>query len=183
MTEVKGLRELQAALDQLPNKLQNNVMRGALRAGAKIIVAEAKRLAPVGPPSGEGARIYGGREGLLRDSIRAKSPENEGTKIVGGVTAGGKFAGTKKKSAGDAFYAGFVEFGTAAHVIRAKPGSLLALGVSKVNHPGAKKHPFLRPAFDSKATAAVEAMREYIRKRLATKYGIDVPEPSGAGDD
>ena len=51
------------------------------------------------------------------------------------------------------------------------------MGVAQVQHPGAKKKPFLRPALDLQGQAAVEAVREYIRTRLATKHGIDVPAP------
>ena len=40
--KVKGLAELQAALDGLPAKIEANIMRGALRAGANVIRAEAK---------------------------------------------------------------------------------------------------------------------------------------------
>ena len=34
---VKGLSDLQAFLDQLPAKVERNVMRGGLRAGANVI--------------------------------------------------------------------------------------------------------------------------------------------------
>jgi hypothetical protein len=71
-----------------------------------------------------------------------------------------------------------VEHGTAAHIIRARPpNKMLAIGVAAVHHPGAKKRPFLRPAMDAQGQAAIERMREYIRTRLATKHGIDVPAP------
>ncbi len=35
-----------------------------------------------------------------------------------------------------------------------------------VHHPGARPKPFMRPAFDSKAQAALEATGEYLRKRF-----------------
>ncbi len=180
--EIKGLKELYRAMETLAEKLQKNVLRGATRAGSKVIAEEAKRLAPVAPPNEKNARLYGGRSGLLRDSIRVKSPQIKGgTVVVGGVSVGGKFKGTKRKGAGDAYYARWVELGTAAHVIKArKPNKMLAIGVAQVQHPGARKNPFLRPAMDSQAAAAVQAMREYIRKRLATKHGLDVPAPDDA---
>lgn len=178
-TTVKGLAELQRALDTLPAKIEANIVRGALRAGAKIILAEAQRLVPVEPPSGANARLYGGREGLLRDSLRVGTKiDSRKAQVVATVKVGGK-----AKGGGDAYYAKFVEFGTAPHVIRAKNGKMLALGVSKVNHPGAKKKPFLRPAMDTQMMASVEAVRDYIRNRLASKHGIDVPAPIEEGDE
>lgn len=173
---VKGLADLQAALDQLPAKLEANVMRGALRAGAKVIQDEARRLAPVAPPNEENRRLYGGYEGLLRDSIRISVRLKRGT-VVASVRAGAKL-----KGGGDSYYARWVEYGTAAHAIHAtgNRGALLIAGgkvITSVMHPGAKPRPFLRPAMDGKARAAVEAAGEYIRKRLALKHGIDVPAP------
>lgn len=35
-----------------------------------------------------------------------------------------------------------------------------------VQHPGAKKKPFMRPALDAKAQDAVETMADYARNRL-----------------
>lgn len=166
-TTVKGLAELQRALDSLPAKLEANIMRGALRAGAKVLAAEAKR------------NVHS-VSGALADSIRVGTKSRRGT-VVGRVVAGGK--SKLARNGGDAFYGRFVEYGTAAHVIRAKNGKLLALGVSKVNHPGAKKKPFMRPAMDTQAQPALEAVREYIRNRLSSKHGIDVPAPLEEGDE
>jgi len=66
-------------------------------------------------------------------------------------------------------YGGYVEFGTKPHVIRPKtPGGVLVFKMNgtlvyakKVNHPGTKAQPFVRPAFeawvDSLGTMAAEA--------------------------
>lgn len=164
-TEVKGLADLQRALDSLPAKIEANIMRAAIRAGAKVIAQAAA------------ANVHS-VSGTLAESVRfgARPNAKEG-KVVGYVRAGGK----GKKGKASAFYAHMVEHGTAAHVIRArKPNRMLAVGVAKVQHPGSKKKPFLRPAMDVHHQAALEAMREVIRKRLATKHGIDVPAPVDA---
>ena len=179
-TTVKGLAALQAALDQLPAKIEANIMRGALRAGAKVMLDEAKRLAPVSEPSAENQRLYGGRVGLLRDSIRIK------TKLKRGQVTASVVAGGKTKDGGQPFYARFVEYGTAAHVIMAGPGKYLPLGngyLKSVQHPGARPQPFMRPALDMGTGAAVAAAADYIRQRLATKHGIDVPAPLQDGDE
>lgn len=150
--QVKGLAELQKFLDTLAPRIEANIMRGALRAGAKVIQAEAKNNVPV-------------KSGELKKSI------NFGTKLrKGRVTASIR---TKL------FYARFVEFGTAAHIIGGKNGGWLSFGgtfTRAVDHPGAKAHPFMRPALDSQAQNAVIATAEYIKKRLATKHGLDTAE-------
>lgn len=181
LANVKGLAQLQAALDQLPAKIEANIMRGALRAGAKLIQAEARRLVPVAPPNAKNQRLYGGYEGLLRDSIRVSVSLRRGT-VTAKVRAGGKVRGT-----GDPYYARWVEYGTAPHRMTAStPGGKLLIGgtafASSVMHPGTQPRPYLRPAMDTQAQAAVQAVAAYIRQRLATKHGLDVPAPDQAGD-
>ena len=171
---VTGLAELQQFLDQLPAKLEKNVLRGAMRAGAKVQLERARQLVPVGPPGTENARIYGGYAGALRDSLRI-STTVRGSTVKATVKAGGKTRG-----GADVYYAHMVEFGTAAHFIKPKNRkSLFFAGLARevINHPGAKKHPFMRPALDATVQAAVQAVGAYIRKRL-TKEGIEVPSES-----
>ena len=171
---IKGLQELQAALDKLPAKIEANIVRGALRAGAKVIEAQARAIAPVAAPTAENARLYGGRPGLLRDSIRVSV-----NLVRGRVTAAIKAGGRGRKGQASAYYARWVELGTKPHRIVAGPGKLLPVGggVKSVMHPGASKKGFLRPAMDSHGRAALETMREYIRTRLRNKHGLDVPGP------
>lgn len=165
-TTVKGLADLQRALDQLPAKIEANIMRGAMRAATKVIAEQA-------------AANVNSISGTLAASITVGTRLRRGT-VTGRVVAGSR----AKKGKESAFYARFVELGTAAHVIKArKPNKMLALGVAQVQHPGARKHPFLRPALDAKGQEALEAMREYIRRRLATKHGLDVPAPLEPGDE
>jgi HK97 gp10 family phage protein len=130
-------------------------MRGALRAGAKVIEAEAKANVPV-------------KSGVLRDSIRV-SARLKGRTVTASIKAGGK---TKS---GDAFYAKFVEFGTAAHAIKGRNGGWLSFGglfAKSIQHPGMQAKPFMRPALDAKASDAVVAVGNYIKKRL-TKQGLN----------
>jgi HK97 gp10 family phage protein len=160
--QIKGLAELQRAMDQLPAKVEANIMRGAMRAGAKVVAKAAA--SNVHSVSGE-----------LAASVRfgAKLDRRNG-RVSAYIRAGGK----SKKGGPAVFYAHMVEKGTAAHIIKARPPNrMLAIGVAQVQHPGARKMPFLRPALDSHGFEAVEAVREYIRARLADKHGIDVPAP------
>lgn len=160
--QVKGLKELGEALQTLPVKLERNVMRSAMRAGMKIIMDEARSNVPA-------------KTGALRDSLRISTRSFRGT-VTAKVTVGNR----------QAWYGRFVEFGTAAHVIASKPGSLLAFGggfYRAVNHPGATPRPFMRPAFDSKHPQALQAFANKVRQVLATKHGIDVPAPLLEGDE
>lgn len=162
-TKVKGLAELKAALAQLPEKIERNVMRGAIRAGLKATAQRAEQ--NIRSVSGE-----------LASSVRV------GTKVKNGQVIGTVTAGVSKKNKRP-YYAHMVEFGTQAHIIKARRGKLLAIGVAKVEHPGAKPRPFMRPALDATQAQVVEGVREYIRTRLATKHGIDVPAPLEEGDE
>ena len=168
--EVRGLPELLRALEQLGPKIENNIMRGALRAGMKVIELEAKRNVP--EKSGELRKTV--RSGVKRKKVNGK--------LVAYVAAGPKAKPVKgKKAAKNAdhgWYAHFVEFGTAAHIIKARPPNrALAGGVAEVHHPGAAKHPFIRPAVDTHGHAAIEAVRDYVRRRLSNEHGIQTPDP------
>lgn len=143
--EIKGAKELYDQLQQLPAKIERNVMRGAIRAGALIIEEEAKRQVPV-------------KSGALRDSVRVS------VRAVRGRVFATIRAGNDK-----AFYAHFVEFGTAAHEERPQGAkSLFFAGLNRtiVEHPGAQPRPFMRPALDAKAQSAIDAVADYVRTRL-----------------
>lgn len=150
---VKGLSDLARFMDTLPPKLERNVMRGALRAGMRVVQPVAR--ANVHSVSGELARG-------LKISTRAR-----GGRVTASLRATGKHAHVAK----------WLEFGTAAHVIASKIGGMLAFGYGVfrkvVQHPGSRPKPFMRPALDQQAGAAVVASAEYMKKRLATKHGLD----------
>lgn len=152
---LKGGKELQEFLNQLPVKLENNVMKSALRAGARVIADEAKVLVPVGD------------SGKLRESIRVSVRSRKGR-----VSASAK-AGNK-----EAFYYNWIEYGTAAHEIRPKNGKSLffsGLFSELIDHPGARAKAFMRPAFDNKASEAIQAVGRMIGKRL-NKAGLNAPD-------
>lgn len=143
---VSGLSELDRLLKELPAKIEGNIMRGAVRAGAKVMEARAKELVPVD-------------DGDLRDSIKVRAKSKRG-QVSATVRAGGK----------KAFYAHMVEFGTARHFIKPKKRkSLFFAGIARevVDHPGTSPKPFMRPALDNSQREAVDAAAAYIRARLA----------------
>jgi len=150
-----GGRELDAFLQQLPVKTERNILRAALRAGANEFGKDMKANVPVD-------------EGDLKASIRTTTRTKKGT-VYAAVKVGGRRAP----------HAHLVEFGTAAHKIRAKKDSALVVNgnaVSEVDHPGARAQPFARPAFDTGAAPALTAVGAKIRERL-TKENINVPAP------
>ena len=162
--KIKGLEQLQQALDDLPTKMEANILRAALRAGAVVIQQAAQSNVPT-------------RTGRLRDTIRASAGID---KRVGRVTARVRAGGRKTKRSEGAFYAHMVEFGTQPHDIKPRSRkSMVVAGLLReiVHHPGAAARPFMRPAMDASHAAAAQAVADYIRARL-TKEGIDLPDPS-----
>lgn len=152
ITKFPGGAELQKFLLTLPAKVEQNVMRGTLRAGAKPIQGEARQNA--NKDTGQMAKG-------LKISTRAKG---------GLVTASLKATGKHRS------LAHWQEFGTNPHIIKAPPGGALNINgvfVKEVQHPGTAPKPFMRPALDSKAGAAVNASANYMKNRLATKHGIN----------
>jgi HK97 gp10 family phage protein len=149
---VKGVDEITSFLSQVAPKIQRNVLRGALRAGARLVQKQAQ------------ANIHSA-SGRTAKSIKV------GTRTAGTeVTAYVRVKDHKGK---------WLEYGTRPHVIRPKNRKALVIGgkvVEQVNHPGARPRAFLRPALDGQAYAAVVAAGEYMKERLATKNGLDTSE-------
>lgn len=155
---VKGLAELGKRLQEVPEKLRRNVIRGALRAGAKVILVRAQQ-------------NIRSRSGVLAKSLKV------GTRAKGTTV----YANVKTK----VFYGRFVEYGTAAHDISGRGGGWLHFGGQfrrSVEHLGSKPYPFMRPALDTQAQAALVAIAERMKARM-TKEGIDVADVTVEGDE
>lgn len=169
-TAVTGLAELQAFLDQLAPNVEKKLMRGALRAGQTVVANYAKGKVHTAAPSGVNKKLYGAYAGALRDSIRVVTSARGG-KVVATVKAGNKTA----------YYARWVEYGTVAHLIKAKNGGALSFGgreYSSLNHPGAHKNPFMRPALDMASngeSAAFQAVSAYLQGKI-TKELASLPD-------
>lgn len=152
LTHVKGLADLDRFLQELAPKIERNVLRGGVRAAARLVQARAR------------ANIH------LVSGATAKSV------VVGARARGGEVVGYV---AVKSHKARWLEYGTRPHKIRPKNGKALRIGgsfVEEVDHPGAKPHPFLRPALDANVQSAVVAMAEYMKQRLATKHGLDTSD-------
>lgn len=154
---INGGAALDDLLRTLPVKVETNIMRSALRAGARVYLDQVKQ---------ELSAIS--KTGALLASARITTRKGRDGKISASVKVGNR----------QAFYAQMVEFGTRPHVIKAKPGSAMNVNgseVKTVNHPGIRPRPFMRPAAEAKFTEAVAAVQAQVRKRL-TKEGLAVPE-------
>lgn len=144
---ITGLKELQAALKELPDRIAKNVLRGAVNAGATLIKKEAANRAPVytGPVSAGHPPPGTLKRSVYQKQIRDLSNKVKQTFYVG-VRKGKEFRkqGKSGNLSQDAYYARFVEFGTAK--MPAKP--------------------FLRPAFEAKKEEATNAIKAYLEKRI-----------------
>ena len=91
---ISGLAELDALLKQMPANIEANIMRGALRAGQAVIMAEAKARVPAD-------------QGDLKKSIRItqRGKSKKFGWIRTHLVAGGKKAP----------HAHWIEYGTASH--------------------------------------------------------------------
>jgi HK97 gp10 family phage protein len=169
--EVQGIAGLMAELRQLPQVVQQRLMRGAMGTGARVIKDEAVRFAPEWtgsvsqghPPPGTLKRaIYTVR---LVDKCTATL---EAWKV--GVRSGKNKTARRGASVVslDAYYASWVEYGHFARVGKgtskdAKKAAQ-ALGVAA----WVPAHPFMRPAFETKKGEAVRAMQAYLDDNLHT---------------
>lgn len=164
---IKGLKELQKFMDQVPAKIEKNVMRGALRAGAKkelLPEAQANLMSVGAVDTGE---LMAG----LKIGTRSR-----GGKVEAYVKAGGPHG----------YLARWVEYGVKAHQISAKFNGWLSFAnvfVKEVMHPGIRARAFLRPALDRSGGAAVVEAAKYMRQRLQTKHGIDTAGVMLDGDE
>lgn len=155
---IAGGRELDAFLQQLPVKVEKNIMRAALRAGANEFKKDVKeRIASSGSVE----------TGALYKSVRVTSRTKKG-RVTASLKVGNK----------NAWYAHLIEFGVKAHGV--KKGADRERGKLQDGkmHPGFAERPFMRPAADAGFGRSVEAVGKKIRERL-TLAGINVEAPEG----
>lgn len=180
---ITGGAELDRLLQTLPVKMEKNVLRSGMRAGAAVFLEEVRQRIPAD-------------SGQLRASARVTTRSQRGQ--VSASVKVGNFV---------AWYARFVEYGTQAHYVKVsdidrgrgrgigRRGSAnrretlasirtvnrrsLQIGANfigpSVHHPGARAKPFMRPAADAGFPRAVAAATKKIRQRL-TAQGLNTPE-------
>jgi HK97 gp10 family phage protein len=145
---IDGLKELNAKLKSLATKEANRITRRGITRMATVIRKEMRARAPK-------------KTGFLRKNLAYKITKDNRGGFIGTV-------GPKDK----AYYARFLEFGSAAHLI---PGAtkrrLKALQIkgqifTQVQHPGTRPKPFLRPAYEATKMRAVEEAGQVMWKLI-----------------
>lgn len=175
MATSRGDSEVRQFIRQLPGQIERKLLRGAGRAGAKVIAEEAKD------------RCISSE---VRSAIRTRVTTDEAR-----VTAHIQVRGP------GAYIAPWLEYGTSPHFISVDDSQRGGMSVKRINrdgaggslvingqfvgdtvyHPGARPHPFLRPALDTKADAAIAAAQGYINARVS-RQGLSGAEDRGASD-
>jgi HK97 gp10 family phage protein len=147
--EVKGLRELQAAMNTLKADMAGKIAVQATAAAAGVVRKAARMKAPKDSGNLQAAIIMKRRKKTSLSALYAVGVRSGGGfrkgDFVGGKTSDVKAA---KKGEGrlgvDAFYWSFVEFGT----VKMSP------------------RPFIRPALEDNVDRATEVMKKRLAARL-----------------
>jgi HK97 gp10 family phage protein len=162
-SNIKGLKSLQQKLARLPDKVKIRI-RAAMEAGADEIIAMMKALVAVD-------------DGNLRDSINW----TWGSAPSGSISVASVISGdlTITIYAGDdyAYYARWVEFGTAAHNIASGGGTKagqkqLASGGGR-GHPGTQAQPFFYVSY--------RALRKRTKSRITRSINKAAKEVAAGG--
>ncbi len=173
MATSRGRAAVRRFIEQLPDELENKVLRGAARAGGNIILDEAK------------ARSISSDvdEALI---LRSKADAGRITVTI-----------TVRKGWGRAI-ANWLEYGTDAHFISVAKEERGGMSVARINatskrrmviggkfvgdtvfHPGAKPHPFLRPSLDLKGVEAIAAAQSYLNAHVTRSGIVASAKPEG----
>lgn len=165
MATSTGKAEVRQFFARIHEDIEKKLVRGAARAAGRVIKDEA--------------------------AARCISEDVRGSLKVRTKVEIGKVEARIATQGPGAYIAPWLEYGTDPHFIsvddsqrgglsvrkvneRSKDGSLVIGGSfvgSTVFHPGARPHPFLRPALDSKEAEAIAAAQAYIDARV-TPQGI-----------
>jgi HK97 gp10 family phage protein len=152
LVHVSGLKELNDALKELPERIARNALSAGVYAAAKVVRDEAKVLAPYYTGSVEQGHPPPGtlKRSIIMKHIAEKSSKYQQTYYVV-VRHGKKYQKQGKKGtlSQDAFYWRWVEFGTAKMAAK----------------------PFMRPAFEAKKQAALQALQDKLAIRIAEEAG------------
>lgn len=166
---IDGLDQAIKELYALAPSLRDRVLKGMCATGASVLRQEAISRAPEYTEEVSKGHPPGGtlKKAIYQARLVDKCTATQEVWAVD-VRRGKKFQATGKAAVNrDAFYASWVEFGHYTRVPKAMTKTAKAagraLGVASFVPP----HPFMRPAFELKKSAALQAMQEYAQKHLA----------------
>lgn len=165
--QIYGMKEITKILKNFPIKVRRNALKGALKAGAKPVLEEAKRRVPVKSGSLKNSLDIVTRKTKDEDVLMVSVlPRSSKTKTKRLKLSNGK-TWKIKGQVGSGWYAHFVEYGTYAKravPLQRKRGKKAQKVANK--GLGAAAHPFMEPAADKHQEAYIEA-RKYLAKRAA----------------
>lgn len=172
MPKVRGREAVKRMIAEAPEKLANSVLRGAARAAATVVADEA-RSRSISKEVSEKIEIRSRRDkGRIIVKIRVKD-------------GWARSVGT------------WLEYGTDPHFITVDDSQRQGMSANRINrlgksgtlviagepvgqtvfHPGARPHPFLRPALDLKEAEAIAAAQSYINSRIGPGGITDAAVP------
>lgn len=137
--DLEGLERLEKKLNELPIRIRNKALRKALDKGSEVVLEEAIRLCPKRKPTVGWMAFLEDDNESLHDNIKKQVSV---TRRYAWARVGVDY---KKVRHGH-----LVEFGVSPHMIR--------IANRIFRHPGTRRQPFMRPAFDTKGEKAVEIM-------------------------
>lgn len=167
-----GLKELDRALAQISSTaLAQKALENALFDAAQLVQKDAKKRVPED-------------KGTLKKAIR-RYRGKDGKGRLAGVSKRDAvvYVGTKATRKSPVWYAHFVEFGTAGHVV-ALSAKAQADGATTLGSPAgffgkrvsvkARAHPFLRPAFDENKVLVLGRFKSALVKRIEQTWAKQV---------
>lgn len=191
--KIEGLKELDAALGEMKKATAKAVARRALLRAAQPMVEAAKALAPVGHIKGAGdlrasitasGTSVAGNDAFAqamakgRGKAAAVAAKRDALRALNGDSLTVVFVGPARRRGSRATkIAHLAEFGAAAHVIKPKTRNITGrLSFTSdgqrympkvVQHPGARPHPFMRPAFEETKGEAFNLIKVELSAELA----------------
>lgn len=188
------LTDLKSKLQQLGDRMANNVVRRGILAGMGVVRTDARarvvkprrgKRAKKGKDAGKtkgkalrGERPAGGwpagtwSTGKLKKAISSDTNNVRGSDGKNVQVTGRVFVAKPKKDRGQnpRRYAHLVEFGVAPHAV-GRGSKLKRKGRSRavqvgIMHPGHSPRPFMRPAWDAKQAEAAKKIETVTREQL-----------------
>jgi len=176
MPSVKGQAEVERFIAGLPTQIEAKLLRGAARAGGKVLLDETKSRSPAAE---------------VTEALTLRTNSEPG-RIVVKVSVKGHWPRS---------LAIWAEYGTDPHFITVDDSQREGKSVRRINetgggslriggkfvgktvhHPGAKANPFMRPSLDLSAAAARAAMQTYVNARVTRGGIIGSDEPEGTDE-
>jgi hypothetical protein len=147
------MKQASDMLEALSKHLSPDVVKKHLRAGARVIQAEARQNAPGG----------------IAETIGIVENPDERIGVI--LTA------RRSKRYPKGYIAHIVEYGAAPHPIKSKKGKKLRYGfgpaflfAGDVTHPGVGGKPFMRPAWETKKKPAEAKIGQGLKKELDSGF-------------